>query len=39
VLGVLEADGFVDRLGADRIHGNVQRGVMSQVRADAGSDH
>ena len=27
VLAVLRADGFVDRLGADRIHGNVQRAV------------
>jgi anti-anti-sigma factor len=33
VLAVLRADGFVDRLGADRFHGNVQRAVMAQLRA------
>ena len=27
------ADGFVDRLGADRIHGNVHRAVEAQLRA------
>jgi sulfate permease, SulP family len=32
VLAVLRADGFVDRLGADRIHGNVQRAVRAQLR-------
>ncbi len=31
VLAVLRADGFVDRLGADRIHGNVQRAVRTQL--------
>jgi sulfate permease, SulP family len=30
VLAVLRADGFVDRLGADRIHGNVHRAVEAQ---------
>jgi anti-anti-sigma factor len=35
VLAVLSADGFVDRLGADRIHGNVQRAVVAQL-ADMG---
>ena len=29
---MLRADGFVDRLGADRIHGNVQRAVEAQLR-------
>ncbi len=27
VLAVLQADGFVDRIGADHIHGNVHRAV------------
>ena len=31
VLAVLRADGFVDRLGADRIHGNVHRAVEAQL--------
>jgi sulfate permease, SulP family len=33
VLAVLHADGFVDRLGADRIHGNVDRAVEAQLQA------
>jgi SulP family sulfate permease len=33
VLAVLRADGFVDRLGAERIHGNVQRAVRTQLEA------
>ena len=33
VLAVLLADGFVDRLGAERIHGNVQRAVRTQLEA------
>ena len=33
VLEVLLADGFVDRLGAERIHGDVQRAVEAQLRA------
>ena len=33
VLAVLRADGFVDRLGADRIHGNVDRAVEAQLSA------
>ena len=35
VLRVLRADGFVDRLGADRIHGNVHRAVEAQPHEDA----
>jgi sulfate permease, SulP family len=31
VLRVLRADGFVDRLAADRIHGNVDRAVEAQL--------
>jgi sulfate permease, SulP family len=31
VLAVLRADGFVDRLGPDRIHGNVHRAVEAQL--------
>ena len=33
VLAVLRADGFVDRLGDGRIHGNVHRAVEAQLRA------
>ena len=33
VLAVLRADGFVDRLAADRIHGNVDRAVEAELRA------
>ena len=33
VLAVLRADGFVDRLGSDRIHGNVDRAVEAQLSA------
>ena len=33
VLVVLRADGFVDRLGGDRIHGNVQRAVKAHIAA------
>jgi anti-anti-sigma factor len=33
VLAVLRADGFVDRLGADQIHGNVHRAVEAQLHA------
>jgi sulfate permease, SulP family len=33
VLAVLRADGFVDRLGAERIHGNVYRAVEAQRQA------
>jgi sulfate permease, SulP family len=32
VRAVLAADGFLDRLGADRIHGNVHRAVDAQRR-------
>jgi high affinity sulfate transporter 1 len=31
VLAVLEADGIVDRIGADHIHGNVHRAVEAQL--------
>jgi SulP family sulfate permease len=31
VLAVLEADGVVERIGADRIHGNVERAVQAQL--------
>jgi anti-anti-sigma factor len=33
VLAVLRADGFVDRLGADRLHGNVHRAVVAELTA------
>jgi high affinity sulfate transporter 1 len=33
VRAVLEADGLVDRIGADRIHGNVHRAVEAQLAA------
>jgi sulfate permease, SulP family len=38
VLAVLRADGFVDRLGADRIHGNVHRAVEAQLQNDTRGD-
>jgi hypothetical protein len=38
VLAVLRADGFVDRLGADRIHGNVHRAVEAQLQNDTRRD-
>jgi high affinity sulfate transporter 1 len=31
VIRVLEADGFVDEIGSDHIHGNVQRAVRAQL--------
>jgi sulfate permease, SulP family len=31
VLAVLEADGVVDRIGTDHIHGNVHRAVEAQL--------
>jgi sulfate permease, SulP family len=31
VLAVLEADGIVERIGADRIHGNVHLAVEAQL--------
>ncbi len=34
VAAVLEKDGVLDRLGHDRIHGNVHRAVESQLAAD-----
>ncbi len=36
VLTVLSADGVVDRIGADHVHGNVHRAVEAQLAADAG---
>ena len=36
VLAVLEADGVIDRIGADHIHGNVHRAVEAQL---AEADH
>ena len=36
VLTVLRADGVVDRIGADHVHGNVHRAVEAQLAADAG---
>jgi SulP family sulfate permease len=36
-LAVLQADGLVDRLGVDRIHGNVNRAVEAQLAEDASS--
>ena len=33
VLAVLQADGFVDRIGADHIHGNVHRAVEAELVA------
>jgi sulfate permease, SulP family len=35
VLAVLKADGIVDRVGADHIHGNVHRAVEAQLADDA----
>ena len=37
VLGVLRADGIVDRIGEDHIHGNVHRAVEAQLAQDAGA--
>ena len=37
VLGVLRADGFIERLGEGNIHGNVYRAVQAQLDADARS--
>ena len=31
VRAVLQADGVIDRIGADRIHGNVHRAVEAQL--------
>jgi high affinity sulfate transporter 1 len=35
VVAVLRVDGFVDRLGADHIHGNVHRAVEAQLRGES----
>ena len=32
VLAVLQADGVIDRIGADHIHGNVHRAVEAALR-------
>jgi SulP family sulfate permease len=37
VLSVLRADGIVDRIGADHVHGNVFRAVQAQLDAAAAS--
>jgi len=34
VLSVLEADGFIERIGTRRLHGNVERAVMAQLADD-----
>jgi hypothetical protein len=34
VLSVLEADGTVDRIGSDHIHGNVHRAVEADLAGD-----
>jgi sulfate permease, SulP family len=34
VVSVLEADGFIERIGTDRLHGNVQRAVRAQLAED-----
>jgi high affinity sulfate transporter 1 len=34
VAGVLETDGVLERLGVDRVHGNVHRAVEAQIAAD-----
>ena len=34
MLRVLEADGVVDRFGADRIHGNVHAAIEAQLAGD-----
>jgi sulfate permease, SulP family len=39
VRAVLEADGVVALIGADHIHGNVQRAVRTQLEADSGERH
>jgi anti-anti-sigma factor len=35
VLAVLDADGFVATLGADRVHGNVDQAIEAQLAEDA----
>jgi hypothetical protein len=39
VRAVLEADGVIALIGADHIHGNVQRAVRNQLEADSGQRH
>jgi sulfate permease, SulP family len=34
VLAVLKADGIIDRIGADHVHGNVHRAVEAQLSAE-----
>ena len=38
VLAVLQADGIVDRIGADHIHGNVHRAVEAQLAGATGGE-
>ena len=38
VMAVLERDGFIARLGAERIHGNVFRAVQAQRQEGAGTE-
>src|SRR5205814_7718792 len=38
VLAVLRSEGFLDRIGADHVHGNVHRAVEAQL-ADHASQH
>jgi anti-anti-sigma factor len=38
VLHVLEAQGLLDRIGADHVHGNVHRAVEAQLAARAGDE-
>ena len=35
VMAVLERDGVIDRIGAERLHGDVHRAVEAQLTADA----
>jgi sulfate permease, SulP family len=37
IASVLARDGVLDRIGPDRIHGNVQRAVRAQLAADGSS--
>ena len=37
VLKVLRADGLVDLIGADNIHGNVDRAIAAQLSSERGT--
>jgi sulfate permease, SulP family len=39
VRAVLEADGVIDLIGADHIHGNLQRAVRNQLEQDSREGH